>query len=171
LSTVTKRRSSERDESQEDAVVWHPETFGSFNGIYSGSNCVSDGIVDSDAGPFRSSIGFGDSSGVGCLQRNFAFPDWQYAGEAEVLALITNFDRFENTADFGGSNGFAMELENGPHQLVHGMIGGNMETNWSPADPLFWMLHTNVDRIWTIWQVSALCPSFRHCVVSSSSQE
>ena len=27
-----------------------------------------------------------------------------------------------------------------------------MGTNWSPADPLFYLHHANVDRIWTMWQ-------------------
>mmetsp|Transcript_10651 Transcript_10651/g.25408 ORF Transcript_10651/g.25408 Transcript_10651/m.25408 type:complete len:531 (+) Transcript_10651:501-2093(+) len=143
--------SSERDDSQEDAAVFHPETFGTYRGTY-GDSCVSDGIADTDSGPFRRSIGIRDDP-VGCLTRDFGFPSFSFATEGEILALLTNYDRFENTANFGGSNGFASDLENGgAHQLVHGIIGGHMQTNWSPADPLFWLLHTNVDRIWAMWQ-------------------
>ena len=35
---------------------------------------------------------------------------------------------------------------------VHGVISGHMSTNWSPADPLFYLHHSNVDRLWTMWQ-------------------
>jgi Common central domain of tyrosinase len=65
----------------------------------------------------------------------------------DVLALITNYDRFANTAGGSGLNGFAADLENGPHQIVHGLIGGHMTSDYSPADPIFWLHHSNVDRV------------------------
>lgn len=39
-------------------------------------------------------------------------------------------------------------LHNGPHQLV----GGNMMPTTSPNDPLFFLHHSNIDKIWGIWQ-------------------
>lgn len=55
------------------------------------------------------------------------------------------------------SSGFRNALEgwiNGPsmHNLVHVWIGGDMGPATSPNDPVFYLNHCNVDRIWTGWQ-------------------
>lgn len=48
---------------------------------------------------------------------------------------------------------FTRDLERGPHNFVHGWVNGTMSfINMAPADPLFWMHHAQVDRIWSIWQ-------------------
>jgi tyrosinase len=47
---------------------------------------------------------------------------------------------------------FQSSLEGGPHNWVHNAVGGTMATSGSPADPLFWLHHANVDRIWADWQ-------------------
>ena len=38
------------------------------------------------------------------------------------------------------------------HDVVHSMVGGDMESHESPNDPLFYLHHANVDRIWAVWQ-------------------
>ncbi len=40
------------------------------------------------------------------------------------------------------------DLHNGPHEW----IGGNMMPHTSPNDPIFYLHHSNIDRIWAIWQ-------------------
>ena len=42
-------------------------------------------------------------------------------------------------------------LEATPHNGVHNWIGGKMVTMTSPRDPLFFLHHANVDRIWASW--------------------
>jgi len=42
-------------------------------------------------------------------------------------------------------------LEATPHNGVHNWLGGNMSTFFSPADPIFWLHHSNVDRVWNSW--------------------
>jgi tyrosinase len=42
-------------------------------------------------------------------------------------------------------------LETGPHDNVHGAIGGAMGRFMSPVDPIFCMHHGNLDRIWEVW--------------------
>lgn len=38
------------------------------------------------------------------------------------------------------------------HNMIHGFVGGDMgRLDRSPNDPLFWMHHANIDRIWTVW--------------------
>ncbi|NEQ13911.1 MAG: hypothetical protein F6K44_08560 [Moorea sp. SIO3E2] len=42
-------------------------------------------------------------------------------------------------------------LEGQPHNLVHNNIGGFMEEFLSPVDPIFFMHHCNIDRLWDVW--------------------
>jgi tyrosinase len=37
------------------------------------------------------------------------------------------------------------------HNTVHRWVDGTMRRPGSPRDPMFWLHHANVDRIWTIW--------------------
>ena len=45
-------------------------------------------------------------------------------------------------------------LEATPHNNVHNNIGGWMPTPSSPRDPMFFMHHSNIDRIWDLWNVN-----------------
>jgi len=41
---------------------------------------------------------------------------------------------------------------NGIHGGVHIWVGGTMsDPNVSPADPVFWLHHANLDRLWWVW--------------------
>ena len=46
------------------------------------------------------------------------------------------------------------------HSGVHIAVGGDNPSTWgqmagtnSPADPIFWLHHANIDRVWANWQV------------------
>ena len=54
--------------------------------------------------------------------------------------------RPEDTVARAGGN-----LEGTPHNGVHGAISGDMGGMWSPLDPIFWLHHANVDRLWALW--------------------
>jgi tyrosinase len=42
-----------------------------------------------------------------------------------------------------------------PHGTVHMWCNGIMsDISWSPVDPLFWLHHAMIDRIWSIWQAA-----------------
>lgn len=47
---------------------------------------------------------------------------------------------------------FAYGLEGGPHGAVHSGIGGDMSPSTSPNDPIFFLHHTQIDRLWYLWQ-------------------
>jgi tyrosinase len=50
----------------------------------------------------------------------------------------------------GGDNG---GVENLPHNAVHGQIGGFMNDPATAAlDPIFWLHHCNIDRLWEVWR-------------------
>jgi tyrosinase len=49
---------------------------------------------------------------------------------------------------------FQSTLEGAVHASVHNAVGGTMASASSPADPLFFLHHANIDRIWSEWQVT-----------------
>ncbi|MFT3718606.1 tyrosinase family protein [Pseudorhodoferax sp.] len=42
-------------------------------------------------------------------------------------------------------------LEGTPHNSVHGFVGGVMNNFQSPRDPVFWMHHNMIERVWWEW--------------------
>lgn len=48
----------------------------------------------------------------------------------------------------GGGSG---RIEQSPHNNVHNDISGEMATGESPRDPIFWLHHANIDRLWKRW--------------------
>jgi len=79
----------------------------------------------------------------------------------------TRFTRVPGIGGFGGSpsgfaqfapNGGAGALESDPHNLVHVMVGGvganpgyMSDPDYAALDPLFWLHHCNIDRLWAAW--------------------
>ncbi|KAI8901868.1 hypothetical protein BC833DRAFT_535205 [Globomyces pollinis-pini] len=62
---------------------------------------------------------------------------------------VTNLLR---TPDFST---FWTSLENGPHGMVHNAIGGangDFKQMWSTNDPIFFLHHGMVDKVWWRWQ-------------------
>lgn len=152
----------ERDaEWESESDLMHPATFGTW-GATSESGCTVDGITNYHR-PFRFSSPGVDNGPDGCVSRDF-LEGFSFTGESQIVAMIMNYDQYadttgnaagqdqDNPAEVGTTNGFRVEFENGAHMLVHGIIAGHMGTNWSPSDPIFYLHHANVDRIWTMWQ-------------------
>ncbi|MFO0847189.1 MAG: tyrosinase family protein [Gemmataceae bacterium] len=53
---------------------------------------------------------------------------------------------------YPGAGGFNSLLEDNPHGTVHGAVGGDMGSVPTAArDPIFWLHHANVDRLWDVW--------------------
>lgn len=64
---------------------------------------------------------------------------------APFAPTVTNFQR-------GLTNAFETALETLPHNPVHNLIGGAMGVvTISPKDPIFWVHHGNIDRLWAAW--------------------
>ena len=59
------------------------------------------------------------------------------------------------TGDFAQFSGSTGDVENNPHNTVHRLIGGNNGFMADPIlaglDPIFWLHHANVDRLWQAW--------------------
>ena len=61
-------------------------------------------------------------------------------------------NQMENVMEQGTFSDFRSDLENA-HNTVHVWVGESMVNAFvSPNDPIFFMHHCNVDRLWAIWQ-------------------
>ena len=77
---------------------------------------------------------------------------------AVALATITKALAPKDFIAFGSdkapqhsqSAGFGI-MEGQPHNNVHNNISGFMEDMLSPVDPIFFLHHANIDRLWDIW--------------------
>lgn len=67
-------------------------------------------------------------------------PDWFEHTDDENLS-------FRNILE-GWHQGLPVEL----HNCIHVWVGGTMQALYSPGDPIFFLNHCNVDRIWAEWQ-------------------
>lgn len=92
---------------------------------------------------------------------------WNAVGNVDVfpsdvdLSCLkeTNFDGPPVAPGFGGpqtgfahSGGTSGMLESLPHNNVHGAVGGFMGSFVTAGlDPLFWVHHANIDRLWEVW--------------------
>jgi len=81
-----------------------------------------------------------------------------YNGAALELSFNSSKTSSHNTPP-PGPTAFST-LEGFPHNKVHNYIGGygahdapwgNMTNNLSPVDPVFFLHHSNMDRLWDIW--------------------
>ncbi|TIC90617.1 Tyrosinase ustQ [Colletotrichum higginsianum] len=133
------------------STIWDAESGFGGNGLRpypSGSdaeqNCVQDG-------PFKDlrveymALGAEEH----CLRRNFNNGSEEigdmFAGAytPEAVQVINNLTAYDN---------FRIGLENGPHGAIHSSIGGDMSPSTSPNDPIFFLHHGQIDRLWALWQ-------------------
>jgi tyrosinase len=62
-----------------------------------------------------------------------------------------NFGSQQVTAPNHGASPHG-NFESSPHDSVHGAIGGFMGSFGTAArDPIFWLHHCNIDRLWNVW--------------------
>ncbi len=99
-------------------------------------------------GPFSPQAGWRTMSPAGRfpmgeLVRDLGFRGRTVTTTPDVLRLynLSSYDLFRKA------------LEAGPHGNMHVWVGGQMaEVTDSVNDPIFWMHHANIDRIWAQWQ-------------------
>ncbi|MFT5125535.1 MAG: tyrosinase [Verrucomicrobiales bacterium] len=97
--------------------------------------------------------------GTGPLRRNFGNESWARTlpTQSEIIGamLETPYDRAPWNRD--SSPSFRNQLEGwiGPnlHNRGHGWVGGSMLPMTSPNDPVFFMHHCMVDKLWHEWQL------------------
>ncbi len=77
---------------------------------------------------------------------DYAKDRWNFSLEGASIA-DDDFDNFVGKPDVAG------RAEGYGHNSVHMITGGKMgDIETAPLDPLFWLHHCNVDRVWATWQ-------------------
>lgn len=79
-------------------------------------------------------------------------------GDVQAALQISTYDSapWDSSSDVTLSfRNFLEGFHDGPelHNLVHVWVGGFMNSMASPLDPIFWLHHSFVDRIWFEWQL------------------
>lgn len=97
-----------------------------------------------------------------CCVTTGGFANWRYTTNNTNICLSRNyqltsgdgffpwrfFTRLMNTSDF---HTMAERLEQ-LHSNVHAWVGGSMTTHYSPLDPLFFLHHGFIDKVWYDWK-------------------
>lgn len=113
-------------------------------------------------GPFRQGQwSIVNSSGVaaGPLTRAFGREDWAPSlptqNEIDQVLQITPYDTWPWSSSSTPSLRNQIEGFRGPnlHNRGHGWVGGSMLPMTSPNDPVFFMHHCMVDKLWYEWQL------------------
>lgn len=116
---------------------------------------------DIDVGPWKSFFGGRNNSGG-------RFDHWNYTRRSDAAGVV--LPSLANVLGELNANSFPAfrAIECGTHFPGHNWIGETMGGGRSPDDPLFYLHHCNVDRIWAIWQLNHPAPSFEQYSGASS---
>lgn len=84
-------------------------------------------------------------------------PKGHFLGDLQINSILNATSIYPIIGvDSFGSTGDGLLLS-GPHSIVHNEIGGNMGNSALAAlDPIFWLHHANIDRIWSKWMENHL---------------
>lgn len=100
------------------------------------------------------------------LQRRFDYEEEEASlPVADDVADLLITPRMYDTAPYDPSSDPRLSMRNylegfrpdepdnrGLHNAVHIWVGGDMQSASSPNDPVFFLHHTNIDRLWHQWQ-------------------
>ncbi|KAF4345525.1 Tyrosinase [Fusarium beomiforme] len=84
-----------------------------------------------------------------CLSRR-----WNNGTEqvGDMLSPAYTKETVSKIQNIEGYDEYRQKLESRPHGAIHSAIGGDMVPNTSPNDPIFFLHHTQIDRLWALWQ-------------------
>ncbi len=76
--------------------------------------------------------------------------------QSEMSLAATNSDTYGDNG--AGDAGMCANLDGGLHGAVHVNVGnfdnGMGTIEWAAGDPLFWIHHCNIDRVWAGWNMA-----------------
>ena len=106
----------------------------------------SDDSRNLDTGVWKSFFGGRNNQG-GRVSGN-----WQFRRDASPIVALSELDQLGRELLAPTFFEFRRTIEDVSHANAHVWVGGDMRGGFSPRDPLFYLLHCNVDRIWAMWQ-------------------
>lgn len=87
-----------------------------------------------------------DMVGSEVINRIMQSPDYESFASTRPRGQDSTDARWQRRA--GSEN----ELEFNPHDGVHDSLAGDMgQVSLAPRDPIFWLHHCNIDRLWATW--------------------
>ncbi|KAJ1981540.1 hypothetical protein H4R33_005231 [Dimargaris cristalligena] len=124
---------------------------------------------DPAGSPVLSASLYGSNGGAGGCVNDGAFSGWRvFYPDARIRCLTRKYDGGNRIQPWWGTgamnnlkntspnyDNFRRRIE-GPHGNVHIGIGGDFSPMWSPNDPLFWLHHAFVDKLWSEWQARSV---------------
>lgn len=132
------------------SALWAPDFLG-------GTGRALDGRVMD--GPFAASAGNWPITvrvdGRTYLRRSLGSGARELPTRAEVDSVL-GMATYDMAPWNSSSDGFRNHLEGwrgiNLHNRVHVWVGGQMATGVSPNDPVFWLHHAYIDKLWADWQ-------------------
>jgi tyrosinase len=87
------------------------------------------------------------------LQRSFGTdPTAMELPTSSDVDTALGIDYYDSYPWANASSGLRTNVEYTLHNLVHRYVAGTMGGMTSPNDPVFWLHHCNIDRLWALWQ-------------------
>ncbi|KAI2638823.1 hypothetical protein GGS26DRAFT_587595 [Hypomontagnella submonticulosa] len=119
----------------------------------SGGGCITDG-------PFagvNASMGPGNHTDYTprCIRRDFSTSLMSRtldAGTADFIKSATSYFEFEHRTEGLAPGIEGVSVHGGGHLGLGGVLGDMANTWSSTVDPLFWLHHSALDRLWNTWQ-------------------
>ncbi|CAF9927916.1 MAG: hypothetical protein HETSPECPRED_006702 [Heterodermia speciosa] len=126
--------------------VWDPSS--GLGGDGTGPQSVGDGQCVT-AGPFSDlEMSFYDGEyQPHCLSRGFP-----PSNELKALGELICPEAIKNLMKESTYEDFAPELERRAHTFLSRSVRGDLSRFTGPNDPIFFLHHVNIDRLWTQWQ-------------------
>ncbi|RGP63201.1 amino acid transporter [Fusarium sporotrichioides] len=122
------------------SIMFDPEADTSFGGNGTGPNsCVQDGPFANTTLHIQDDLSYTET----CLRRIFDDKQFSLGAQSAVDECMAK----ETFIDFWHC------IERGPHSAGHGGVAGTMiSVAVSPGDPIFWLHHTYLDKLFSDWQ-------------------
>ncbi|KAG8730753.1 hypothetical protein FRC11_005883 [Ceratobasidium sp. 423] len=112
-----------------------------FGGDGTGKSDWADGLCVED-GPYAKF--HVDYPAPHCLTRQFVLDEHVISNWTKPL--VDGIMKYDTYLDFWNNT------ERHPHDNLHRTVSGDLKRQYSPNDPLFFIHHSQVDRLWTLWQ-------------------
>ncbi|MFF4369315.1 tyrosinase family protein [Streptomyces sp. NPDC001594] len=130
--------------------LWGPDFLGGTGRARDGQ--VTDGPFSFAGGRFPINVRV---DGRGYLRRTLGAEVAALPTRAEVDSVLA-MPVYDTAPWNSASNGFRNHMEGwrgvNLHNRVHVWVGGQMTSGASPNDPVFWLHHAFIDKLWAEWQ-------------------